>query len=76
MTWLWVLLGTWLAVAVVTALVIGRMVHKADVIEHTESAPDTPSPQADQAPAEEHEEPPAAGMGFVIPPARRTLAEQ
>jgi hypothetical protein len=68
MTWVLILVGAWVAVAAVTALLIGRTVHAADVIEHTDDATTPSEPHRDDVP-------PAAGMtGFIVPLPRESFA--
>jgi hypothetical protein len=69
MTWVLIVAGAWVAVAAVTALAIGRTVHTADVIEHTDEATTTPAePHGDDVP-------PAAGMAaFAVPLLRKAAA--
>lgn len=69
MSWLIILLPAWLVVAAAAALVIGRSVHAADVIEETNEVTATLSdPYEDDVPN-------AGGLaGFVMPRQRGTFA--
>jgi len=71
MTWVLIILGIWLAAAVVVALAVGRTVHEADVIEHTgDGAEPVPQRRADDAP-------PSSGLaGFVAPTSPGVFADR
>lgn len=49
MTWVLIAVASWLAVSVIAALLIGRTVHAADVIEHTGEAAVVPVVSPDVA---------------------------
>jgi len=70
MTWVLILVGVWLAVAVVAAVLIGRTVHTADVLEHTEET--TPAPTSQ----DEDDGPPQTGVASFTLPRRAAFAER
>lgn len=70
-TWVLIVVAVWVVIAAVVALLIGRTVHTADVIEHT----DQPDAHAEEPPDEA--DPPVAGAaGFVPPRPRSALAQR
>jgi hypothetical protein len=71
MTWVLIVVGAWVAVGAVAAVLIGRTVHTADVREHTDDATATPSD------SHGNDAPPAAGLaGFFLPLPREAFADR
>jgi hypothetical protein len=69
MTVVWIVVAVWVVVAAVAALLIGRTVHTADVIEHTDE-----SEAHRQDPPDEAEPPVAGAAGFSSPALLRVVA--
>lgn len=75
MSWVLVLAAAWVAVAVVTGLLIGRMVHKADVREHTVEPAHRPT-QLPHGYPDDAALPVATAGGFAVPAPRHALAKR